>query len=167
MTSRMSRLASSRGTTGLTFNLWRRTWSSCAPGHAALRVAGISRRTRCRSPACHQHVAQVRSILVPADELAHVLAAGAVAALSDLLIDEGLQCVRQGDVHRAHGVNVGRLASFGSIRAGSPAQIWEAGGRRHDATGCSAERSGIGSPGHEQPFAPPIRFVPKSGPSRR
>ena len=39
----------------------------------------------------------MQAILILADRLAHVLTAGPVAALVDLLIDEGLEGVGQGD----------------------------------------------------------------------
>ena len=42
-----------------------------------------------------QQAAQALTILILADQLAHVLAAGAVAAFADLLVDEGLQAVGQ------------------------------------------------------------------------
>ena len=52
-------------------------------------------------------------ILILADQLAHVLAAGALAPLAYLFIHERLKGVGQGNVHRAHGVSLGCLAKFG------------------------------------------------------
>lgn len=53
------------------------------------------------------------AILIPADQFAHIFAAGAVTALIDLLIHEGLERIRQGDVHRAHELRLDSLAKFG------------------------------------------------------
>src|SRR5690606_29532089 len=54
-----------------------------------------------------QQLAQMQPVLVAADQCAHVLAAGAMAKLADLLVDEGLEAIGQRDVHRAHGASVG------------------------------------------------------------
>lgn len=51
-------------------------------------------------------------ILITADELADVLVLRAVAAGSDLLIDEGLEGLREGDVHEA---TLGGAAVFGRV----------------------------------------------------
>lgn len=59
-----------------------------------------------------QKPAKLEPILIPADQLAHILAAGAVTALADLLVHEGLEAVGQGNVHRAH---VRRLRHFEKI----------------------------------------------------
>lgn len=42
------------------------------------------------------------AVLILANQLANVFAAGAVAALAHLLIKKALESVRQGDVHGAH-----------------------------------------------------------------
>jgi len=60
--------------------------------------------------------AQVLAVLLAADQLAHVLAAGAKAALADLLVDEGLERIRQGDVHGGHGGSLMCLPNFGKAR---------------------------------------------------
>jgi hypothetical protein len=54
-------------------------------------------------------------VMVLTDQLPHVFAAGAVTTLPDLLIDEGLECVGQGNVHGAHGASLASLAKFGKI----------------------------------------------------
>ncbi|MNT68677.1 hypothetical protein D3C72_2069280 [compost metagenome] len=53
-------------------------------------------------------------ILIAANQLPHILAAGAESTLTDLLVYESLQAVGKGDVHRAHNVSVGALAKFGN-----------------------------------------------------
>ena len=45
------------------------------------------------------------SVMFLANQFAHVFAAGAVPTLPDLLIDEGLERVGQGNVHGAHGAS--------------------------------------------------------------
>ncbi len=52
------------------------------------------------------------TILVLADQIADVFAAGPIATASDLFIHKGFQRVRQRDVHRAHRWHVNR---FGKI----------------------------------------------------
>jgi hypothetical protein len=85
-----------------------------------VEVGGIDRRGGCRGGAGQHQAAQLLAVLFAADQLAHVLAAGAVAALLHLLVDEGLQSARQGDVHRAHGASASSLANLGEHRAGDP-----------------------------------------------
>jgi hypothetical protein len=65
-----------------------------------VRVVG-GRCCRGRS-ARDQKTAQLLTILISANELAHIFAARPVATLIDLLVDELLQSVRQRDVHRGH-----------------------------------------------------------------
>jgi hypothetical protein len=45
--------------------------------------------------------AQLQPVLILADQFAHALAAGAVTALADLSVDEGLQVIGQVNLHRA------------------------------------------------------------------
>jgi hypothetical protein len=59
-------------------------------------------------------------VVVLANQLSHVFAAGAVPTLPDLLIDEGLECVGQGDVHGAHGASLASLAKIGNIPLSQP-----------------------------------------------
>src|SRR4029434_564373 len=51
---------------------------------------------------CQQHTHLLRLLLV-ADEFSNVLAAGAIAALSHLLIDKSLEGVWKRNVHGGHG----------------------------------------------------------------
>ena len=60
-----------------------------------------------------QEIAQALPILVKADQLPNIFAAGSVPAFGDLLVDEGFERIRKRDVHRAHGRNVGLMAKFG------------------------------------------------------
>ena len=53
------------------------------------------------------------SIPISADELAHIFAAGAEASSGNLLIDIGLECVGQGNIHRAHVPTVAPMAKIG------------------------------------------------------
>jgi hypothetical protein len=53
--------------------------------------------------ACDQELLQLQPTLILSDEFANVITARAVAALFDLLVDEILEGVRQGDVHCGHG----------------------------------------------------------------
>ncbi len=57
------------------------------------------------------------AILILADQFAYMLATGTLTALRNLLVDESLECIGQGNIHRAHGAIVGRLAKVG--KAGS------------------------------------------------
>jgi hypothetical protein len=53
--------------------------------------------------AIEQQFPQLKPVLLPADKVTDVLAAGPIAPLFDLLVDEGLHAIGKGDVHRAHG----------------------------------------------------------------
>ena len=53
-----------------------------------------------------------KQIRVFADQLTHVLTAGAVPALGDLFVHEGFERIRQGDVHGAHGVILGSVGKI-------------------------------------------------------
>ena len=57
------------------------------------------------------------AILVGADQLAHVFAAGAVAPFCHLGVHKGFEGVGQGDVHGAHAGRIGFLAKFGKNAA--------------------------------------------------
>ena len=59
------------------------------------------------------------TIEVFADELADILAARPKAARSDLLVHEGFELFRQGDVHRGHGRKIASLAKIGKISDGT------------------------------------------------
>ncbi len=82
-----------------------------------LEVGRIGRGCRSGRRAREQESTQLQAILILADQFTHVLAARAVAALIDLLIDEGLERVREGDVHCTHGSRSVGLAKFGKIDA--------------------------------------------------
>jgi hypothetical protein len=73
----------------------------------------IRRLGRCRRCTREQQPSQVRPILIPANQFAHVFTAGAVTALLDLFVDERLQGFGQRDIHGAHGGKLGSLAKFG------------------------------------------------------
>ena len=55
----------------------------------------------------------MQTFLILADQFAHIFAAGSIAALADLLVDEGFQAFRKRDIHSAHALRLGRLANFG------------------------------------------------------
>lgn len=63
------------------------------PATQSFEVGPIGRCCRCRSGTREQKVAQVQAVLVLADQLTHVLTAGAVAALIDLLVHKGFERV--------------------------------------------------------------------------
>ena len=58
-------------------------------------------------------------ILILANQFPHVLAAGAVAALRNLIVDKRFERIGQGDIHGAHGPRLDDLANFGKIVLGS------------------------------------------------
>lgn len=84
---------------GLGAHGWRRALvdALAAPRRAAhplpqiLEVAFAHWLGGCGRHACQQQAAQLLPILVTADEFAHVLAAGPITELADLLIHKGLQ----------------------------------------------------------------------------
>lgn len=71
------------------------------PVSQTLEVGAFSRRNRFGCAAGKKPATQLPTILILADQLADILAAGAVATLPDLFVDEGLHGVRQGNVHGA------------------------------------------------------------------
>src|SRR5262249_8890409 len=77
-----------------------------------VEVLGIRGPGRGGLRTLQQDVPQMLPVLVLTDQLTHVLTTRAVALLGDLFLDECLERVRQGDVHRAHG---SRLASLAKI----------------------------------------------------
>jgi len=52
--------------------------------------------------AIEEQGAQALSILIPADEFAHLFAAGAETSPGNLFVYIGLECVGKRNVHRAH-----------------------------------------------------------------
>lgn len=60
----------------------------------------------------------MRPVVIPANQFADVFAAGAIAALLDLLVDECPQSLGQGDIHGTHAGKLGTLAKFGNSVAG-------------------------------------------------
>src|SRR5262249_712535 len=68
-----------------------------------VEVLGIRGPGRGGLRTLQQDVPQMLPVLVLTDQLTHVLTTRAVALLGDLFLDECLERVRQGDVHRAHG----------------------------------------------------------------
>lgn len=73
----------------------------------------IGRLGRCRRCTREQQPSQVRPILIPANQFAHVFTAGAVTALLDLFVYERLQGFGQRDIHGAHDGKLDSLAKFG------------------------------------------------------
>ena len=76
----------------------------------------VRRIRRCRRfgiPALEQQSAQMKPILILADQLTHIFATGPEAAAGDLFVDERLEPIGEGDVHRAHVRMVEALANFG------------------------------------------------------
>ena len=65
----------------------------------------------------------MQPIRIPADQFADVLAAGAVTASRDLLVDEILEGLGQRDIHRAHDPTLGELAKFGKAWSDT-AGVW-------------------------------------------
>lgn len=62
--------------------------------------------------AIEQEITQALAILIGADELTNIFAAGGVTAFGHLLIDEGFQRIRQRNVHRAHVWKIGVLGKI-------------------------------------------------------
>lgn len=90
------------------------TASALADTSAQRREIGSIGRSRHRRFRTGQEdISQVQPIPVVADQFPHIFAAGAVAALIDLLVDKGLERIRQGDVYRAHGARLEYLEKFG------------------------------------------------------
>ena len=65
-----------------------------------------------------QELSQLQAILLFAYELADVFATRAITALLDLLVDEFLERVRQGDVHGRHAGIIDPVAKFWQTRLG-------------------------------------------------
>jgi hypothetical protein len=55
----------------------------------------------------------VLPVLILADQITDVLAAGAVPTMADLLINKAFEGVGKRDIHRAHGLSLDTLAKFG------------------------------------------------------
>mgnify|MGYP001766304678 CR=1 FL=1 len=72
------------------------------PGAKPGKIGLIGRSRRSGCCAFQQEAAQFLDVLILADQLTDIFAAGAVASGANLLVDERLQRVRQRDVHRAH-----------------------------------------------------------------
>jgi hypothetical protein len=62
----------------------------------------------------------MQAIRVFANQLTHVLTAGAVAALDDLFIHEGFERVGEGYIHGAHEAILDFLAKFGKTESSQP-----------------------------------------------
>jgi hypothetical protein len=88
-------------------------------GSQPRKVSLIRRLGRRRRPTREQQPSQVRPILIPANQFAHVFTAGAITALLDLFVDERLQGFGQRDIHGAHGNKLDSLAKFGNRIASS------------------------------------------------
>lgn len=73
------------------------------PGTQGFEIVTLHSSARRRLSTGQQQATQMLPILILANQLTHIFTAGAVAALADLIIDKGLESVRQGDVHGAHG----------------------------------------------------------------
>src|SRR5690606_13463838 len=78
-----------------------------------IEVGGIGNATWPGFQPLEQQCAQLLAVLLAADQVTHVLAAGAVAARGDLSVDELLHRLGQGDVHGAHEGRIFALAKFG------------------------------------------------------
>jgi hypothetical protein len=79
----------------------------------AIKIGAIDGLCRRRRRAGQQKAAQLQAILLFAYELTHVFAARAVTARVDLLINEVIERVRQGDVRRGHDGIMASLENFG------------------------------------------------------
>lgn len=91
------------------------------------KIIGINLYRGRRFDTSQQQSAQPLAILIPSNQFPNVLAAGAIPSLTHLIVDEGLEGVRQGNIHRAHGHIVGCLAKFGEN--GKPQRIRRPGHR--------------------------------------
>jgi len=87
-------------------------------GSQPRKVSLIRRLGRRRRRTREEEPSQVCPILVPANQLAHVFTAGAIAALLDLFVDESLHGFGQRDIHGAHGDKLDSLAKFGKSLLG-------------------------------------------------
>jgi len=79
----------------------------------AFEVIGIHRGCRRRRSALQQKRSQMLTILIPSDQVTHVLTTGAVATRRHLLINEFAHRIWKRDIHRAHIGNLVGLANFG------------------------------------------------------
>src|SRR5207249_2161690 len=76
-------------------------------------IRGSSRR---RGRTNQQKIAQSLAVLLVANQLSHVFAAGSIAALSNLLLRKRLEGVRQRNIHCTHEENkLCGLAKFGEV----------------------------------------------------
>ena len=82
----------------------------------AIEVSVINWFGWCGCCAFQQELSQLQAISLFTYELADIFAAGAVAALLDLLVDEVLERVRQGDVHRGHAGIIKAVGKFWQTR---------------------------------------------------
>ena len=73
----------------------------------------VGEDTRPGGGAFQEQRPEVLAVPLAPDQIAQVLAGAAEAAGGDLLVHEGLQAFREGDVHRGHGETVGAMAKFG------------------------------------------------------
>jgi hypothetical protein len=84
------------------------------PGQA-LEIGVINGLCLCGCRSCKEKSSQLQTILIPSDQLTHVFTARAITALIDLIVDEILERVRQGDVHCRHVGRIMFLAKFGKL----------------------------------------------------
>jgi hypothetical protein len=83
------------------------------PATQRVEVVGICHFARPRRGAGQQQGTQILSILVFANQLAYILAARAVSAFDDLLVNKGFERFWQGNVHGRHGGSPAILPKFG------------------------------------------------------
>ena len=88
----------------------------------------VRRIRRCRRfgiPALEQQSAQMKPILILADQLTHIFATGPEAAAGNLFVDERLEPIGEGDVHRAHVRMLEGLANFGESGASARSDTFQ------------------------------------------
>jgi hypothetical protein len=104
----------------------QRVWRSrplASKGAVAQRVeiGGVNRGGRRRRRAIQQQGAQALAILVPADQVADIFAGRPETASGHPFIDEGLEGVGEGYVHRGHVQNVRAWQNLARAQAGGGA----------------------------------------------
>ena len=114
------------------------------PAAQPVEIVRIGCHRRRRGSAFEQQDAQALAVAVLADQLPDVLARAAVAALTDLVVHEGLEGLGQRNVHDGHGATATALARIGK-RACQASGGLEAGGevRRDRGALLGAVRTGV------------------------